>query len=402
MNRRLGALLLVVALGAVGAWILFRAPTRTSGDEQAKKDTQAANGTGEVPSLAAVADDEHDDDEHVEESAEDRIAETLEIHPPSAEEAKTWSLDQLQKSKQLYEEFTRYPPFSRPYDESKLPMVEWNKLRPMGQEFAVDEEKRPLSVEVSLDRMYAAIGEPINVVVKAGRVENDVFVDASFDKVEARVEVINPQTAKYDTVYKIPLQQSGPTFTGSVVPSSLPALKQGNPEALITVEIHRGVFFKEVRMPFEYAVTPPFTVLGVAGDRLESGSLYVDLEVDVVHTYPTLIQAVLYDKAGTTPIAIYDDYFRPTKAGKQTATIMFFGKALREKNINGPYSLRAVHGVIQFIDTELPHQYWKRDDTPLLLTKQYYATQFSDADWDSPEKNEKIKQYDDLIEAGGI
>jgi hypothetical protein len=387
---------MVVALGAVGAWMHVRTPTGAKSDGTAAAIQVKTNLSDEAPSL-----DRLHGEHALEETPEELMVETLELDPPSPEQANAYAVEQLQKSLRMYEEFTVYPPWSRPYADNMRHYVEWNKLRPEGQPFAVDEEKRELSIEVSLDRMYAAPGEAIDALVKVGRLEDGVLLPAAFDRVTARIEWNDPENG-YSLAQPLTLEQQGTNFTVSFVPAQIEALAARPREAMFTAEVKKGVFFKVIRIPFQYAVEPVFQVLGIAGDRVENGSLVVDLEVAVAHATPTLIQAVLYDESGQTPIAVYDDYFRPTEPGQQIATITFFGKVLREKNVTGPYSIRALHGVGKNPDAEPQESYWKRDDTPRLLTKLYFPTQFSDADWSSPEKDEKIRQYTALIEAGGL
>lgn len=394
MNRRWKAGLLVLALVAAGAWMHIRPSTGTKSDGTAAAMQVNASPPREAPSLDRLH------DEH-EQTPEELIIETLELEPPSSEQANVYAVEQLQKSLQIYEEFAVYPPWSRPYADNMRHYVEWNELRPEGQPFAVDEEKRELSVEVSLDRMYAAPGEALHALVKVGRLEDGVLLPAAFDEVTARIEWNDPENG-YALAQALALEQHGTDYAVSFMPSQIDVLVAGQREAMFTAEVRKGVFFKVIRIPFQYAIEPVFQVLGIAEDRIENGSLVVDLDVDVAHATPTLIQAVLYDPSGQTPIAVYDDYFRPTEPGRQTATITFFGKVLREKNVTGPYSIRALHGVGRNPNVEPPEIYWKRDDTPALVTGLYFPSQFSDAAWSSPEKDEKIGQYTELIEAGGL
>jgi hypothetical protein len=395
MNKRsLGGGLLIAALGVVGTWAYCHAPT-TAQDRSITTARRAV----ELP-LQRSSDRAGSSGDEIDEAPE-LPGEPSDEAPVSPAQARAGSIEQLQKSLRIYQEFAVYPPWSRPYGEATLHYVDWNKLRPEGQPFAVDEENRELSVEVSLDRMFAGPGEAIRALVKLGRRENGVLVPASFDQVTARIEW-NERGKGYSLAQALSLTQQRTDYTTSFVPSQIPVLAAGPREAMVTVEVKRGVFFKEIRMPFQYAVKPVFQVHGIAGERVANGSLVIDLDVEAAYATPTLIQAVLYDRSGKTPIAVYDDYFRPVKAGRQVATITFFGKALREKNVVGPYSVRALHGVSKDPGADSPEIFWKRDDALPLVTTLYYPTQFSDAEWSAPEKDAKIAQYEALIRAGGL
>lgn len=309
-------------------------------------------------------------------------------------------LEQVRETLRLYREFAAYPPWSRPFTEASAHYVEWNKLRPEGQAFAVDEAGRELTVEVSLDRMFAGPGEALQATIRAGRLEDGRLIPAAFDLVAARLEINDPAKG-FVPVKPLLLDQSGASYAARFVPSELPALAGRLEEVMFTAEVKKGVFFKTIRMPFRYATAPPVQVLGLAGDRIEGGSLVVELDLEVARVAPTLIQAVLYDRAGKTPIAVYDDYVRPTAGGRQRVPITFFGRALREKNVNGPYSIRALHGVSK--DFEGMDQYWSYGDRrPALVTSAYAASSFSADEWDSAEKRDKLAQYEKILQAGAM
>jgi hypothetical protein len=380
--------LVVAVIGAlvIGGWWWSAADKPAGQKAQVVAPTATPPVAGNAPPDEAVA------EEGPSQEASAAVAPVLDktIHDP---------LEQVRDALQRYREFAVYPPWSRPFADNTAPYVDWNKLKPEGQPFAVDESGRELMVELGLDRMFAGPGEPIRATIKCGRMEGGSLQPAAFDLVEARVERNDPGKGLV-VVQRLVLNQSGPVYSTQFVPSETKVLAERAQEVMVTVEVKKGVFFKTIRMPFQYAAVSPMRVLGIRGDAIEDGSLVVDLEVDVARVAPTLVQAVLYDRAGRTPIAIYDDYFRPTALGKQHATIAFFGRALKEKNVNGPYSIRALHGVSK--DLEGADQYWKHDDDPVLLTKAYAATSFSGAEWESAEKRAKIAQYEEILRAGAL
>ena len=401
MKSRLAITCAVFVLASIAVWIYLRSPASPQDDKNKKAVDQATHGAPSATRNSPPQLDLAPPPDDWTEVPEEVFATPVEIDPPSAENARADSLERMKKSLQIYRDFTKYPPWSRPYGDNTVHYAEWNTLRPEGQAFAVDDQNRELWVKVHLDRMYAGPGETINAVVELGRLEDGQLVAASFDEVSARIEWNDP-VAGYQLAHKLTLNQVGSNYMVSFAPDQIAALAVEQREALFTAEVKEGLFFKVIRMPFQYAIEPAFEVLAIADDRIADGSLQVDLEVVVGRAVPTLIQAVLYDQRGQTPIAVFDDYVRPTDVGKQIATLTFFGKVLREKNVNGRYSIRALHGVVRAPDDEGGELYWKRDDTPVLLTRSYYATQFSDAEWSDPEKDKKIAQYETMIESGPL
>lgn len=376
------SVLAVVALGALVVWFWLR-----SDKPPASPSAKAAPGIatkGPVGPLPAI-------EQPVVplETPQESLAEVASVRDGIASDPN----GQVQDALRRYREFTVYPPWSRPFADNTTHYAEWNQLKPEGQPFAVDESGRELMVEVTLDRMFAGPGEPIRATVKAGRMADGRLQPAAL-LVAARIERSDPANG-FVLVRELLLDQSGPEYSTQFVPSEHKELAENTQEAMVTVEVRKGAFFKTIRMPFQYAATLPMRVLGIRSDTVVNGSLAVDLEVDVVRVAPTLLRAVLYDRAGRIPIAIYDDYFRPTMAGRQSVTMTFFGKVLKEKNVNGPYSIRALHGVSKNLNGA--DLYWKYNDDPILLTSMYAAGDFSGAEWESAEKREKIAQYEDML-----
>jgi hypothetical protein len=81
--------------------------------------------------------------------------------------------------------------------------------------------------------------------------------------------------------------------------------------------------------------------------------------------------------------------------GPQEMQITFFGRAINEKGIDGPYSIRALHGHVRVPDADPPEVFWAHE-TP-ISTGTYKATDFAAGEWDSAEKQTKINQYKTLI-----
>ena len=114
-------------------------------------------------------------------------------------------------------------------------------------------------------------------------------------------------------------------------------------------------------------------------------------------TYATMRAWVVRDSSsrsdGTTPIATTKLSF-PLAAGRRTADLVFFGKVIQDAAIDGPYVVKDLHGLKREADDELD-VWWNHPRS--YQTAAYRADQLSDAEWDDPERTEKISNFERVI-----
>jgi len=149
---------------------------------------------------------------------------------------------------------------------------------------------------------------------------------------------------------------------------------------------------------------------GVFNDSVQDGSLSVKAVVQVYKKGKYHIEANLKDSKSGELIG-YSVFDGELKAGTQEVEFIFFGKVLRDKDFDGPYSISGLRGhrvnlpidpdwfsqgeeglrKIQAAKTTEP-------DRELLLpykeefkTKPYQVETFSKAKWDSREKQDRIR-----------
>jgi hypothetical protein len=297
---------------------------------------------------------------------------------------------------ELYAETMIYPRWSRPADGATRHLLEWNRMMPIGQAFAADAEGREISVELALDKLFAGPGESLSATASIYRSLGAERAPVAPDRLAGRVEMLDPDKG-WVSVADVAFTASGDTFTASFTPGTIPQLAERPREAQFVAEVHLGEFFKVLPLTFRYAAEAPFVVRRVIGDRATKGALEIDLDVEVKYAAPTLVQAGLYDGAGTRAIAVYDDYFRPVRTGRQIVTLRFFGKTLADAHIDGPYRLRAVHGLVMRPGEEPGELFWSFPDDPRAMTAAHRASTFSDDEWTSDEKERKLTQYRDFV-----
>lgn len=154
---------------------------------------------------------------------------------------------------------------------------------------------------------------------------------------------------------------------------------------------------------------------GVFSDTLQDGSLIVRAVVNVFRKGKYHLEANLKDEKNGEYIA-YAIYDGDLKSGSNEVEFIFFGKILRDKDLDGPYLATSFRGhrVNLPIDPEWYNQgeeglrklqaakttepdrelaYPYKDE---YKTKFYKVESFSTAAWDSQDKQERIRQLKSL------
>ena len=325
---------------------------------------------------------------------------------PSTSPAAAAAADQARAALAQYLVFSELPPWSRAADDSQKHLWDWNATTPQGQAFTRDAKGRAVSASLALDRMFAAPGEAITATVSVWYGDYDTGSPQPADaKVVGWIEAWRAggdagTPGGFAPVEKVTFtsRAGGPghRYTATFTPSALAALR-AQLETRFVARVDPGDHEFPFAQPFRYAATDALVILERHADQKVAGSLEVTLAADVKRLGPVMVQATLFDAAGTQPIAVYDDYYRPAQLGPQEITITFFGKAIHDRGVDGPYRVRALHGYVRVADAEPPELFWKSEAT--ITTQPYTAGEFSGAEWDSPEKQAKINQYKRMIES---
>ena len=324
--------------------------------------------------------------------------------PPPPGSSLLASASHVRQALEQYQAFAAFPPWSRPADGSQTHLWKWNSPDAVGQAFATDAKGRKISAEMHLDKMFAGPGDSITATISVWR---GTYDDATREPVDANVtghiEVWRDLPAPGGYVAVAPVSFSnlaggpGRRYVATFTPSTIAALKAAQVEtrfvAMVDPDGHPFPFSET----FRYAGTQPLVVLDKKSDAIVGGSLDVVLSMDIKRLGPVLVQATLFDATGTTPIATFDDYYRPNVVGPQDVRISFFGKTIADKKLDGPFSIRALHGFVRVPDADPAEIFWEHPTA--FATGSYKATEFSSSDWESPEKTEKINQYKRMLSA---
>lgn len=175
----------------------------------------------------------------------------------------------------------------------------------------------------------------------------------------------------------------------------------------------------ELMQSFYSSPIVPARFTGQFSERLENGSLYIDAIVDVDRECKYSMHANLYSLQEDEPThwAAADPILQP---GRQIVTFEFFGRIFRDNGYAGKFELRDLRGTCENLPFPAT---WLGDPTklkaiestppknePLLLylpytnakyqTRSYKLEEFSEAEWDAPEKDQRLQRLRELAGQG--
>ena len=122
------------------------------------------------------------------------------------------------------------------------------------------------------------------------------------------------------------------------------------------------------------------------------------MPVDVEQAGLYLIDANLYTKDGD-PLAS-SRFKEPLDEGRQTVALRFFGKILHDAARDGPYTVGELRGALAAPE-HTPAQVLMPPYPGEITTAAYRAADFSAAEWDAPEKRERLRRLQRLEALGG-
>ena len=146
---------------------------------------------------------------------------------------------------------------------------------------------------------------------------------------------------------------------------------------------------------------PHARLTGRYRDSVVSGTLIIDAEVDVSAAGRFHIEGTLYDRTGTRGL-LWAQNAVQLAPGVTWMTLPFYGLALREAGIDGPYVLRYV---ALSTTTQMPNAKNRLAEW-VHVTKAYRATEFTDQPFQDPDLLDAAERLerDNLkggLEAGG-
>ena len=143
---------------------------------------------------------------------------------------------------------------------------------------------------------------------------------------------------------------------------------------------------------FDFQYTPargiPARFTGAFSDAVDAGSLVIHAGVAVAAPGHYVIDCNLFD-AADQPVA-WSRFKGELAAGAQAADLVFFGKVLVDGNAHGPFHIGQLRGA-RFAPGLDPDLEQMPPFPGSYATRDYPVTAFSDAEYDSPDKQRMIQ-----------
>lgn len=342
-------------------------------------------------------------------------------------------------SKQLeyYKNWAKYPPFSRPLEADQIDLLEPNRgvepATPVVKEWPEGCPTDPTSKE--------KCSKPAKM--------SDVACSLSLDKratvgTEDQKVFIECHRERDDIREAIPVNIKELTIVNQTTRGRLPpAIHQGDDGQDGDARAKDGIYTAVVRPRkadwgwllvgvriivegMEHSMTTgwystPHTVaefLKGTNEEMKEGHLQINVPV-LIHKAGTYsFHANLKDRRDQTPIAS-SDWKGHLEKGTQTVPLIFFGKIIHEKGLDGPYQVTQLRGHrinLPIVEGQLAGlmqaggipKNIKQNEPEFenlkpgdeFVTRDYLARDFSDHEWTSVEKDDRIRFLEEMVAKG--
>lgn len=193
----------------------------------------------------------------------------------------------------------------------------------------------------------------------------------------------------------VELKESSP---GEYTATYLPGVKLGGQEdELLQFEV--GWTFDDAKLKpaqeralVQYTPAPPASFTGRFLERLENGSLLVDVEVDSQREGDVQVAGNLFAADGTTPVAFSVVPAR-LERGRSWVTLEFYGLVFHDRGVAGPYVLKTLRGHFPS-DTSAGRGPELARFEGSHRTRSYPLSDFTPKEWDSPRKRAGLEAYE--------
>ena len=311
----------------------------------------------------------------------------------------------LARAQEVYDNYlrtTRYPFESRPADEHADQMypnreiVETRRLHRQGEPTT-----SRVTLQTSQERIYVAGNESVLFTVAAFDENNNVLplnvkfasvVDPPLDNKPTTQRPVlvafNDLGVQGDqiagdgawTLQFNPVGQGFRNFTGQL-----------RLDMRIEVLSPDGIQDGTLYFDMYYTPNPPAVWTGQVREVLENGSLNLYLKVNV--NQPGLYVATgRFDDASGKPLvlAVHNGELA---VGLQEIRLRVFGKLARDTKAPQPLRLRDVDGFLLLEDASPDRAFMPRLPGAVHQTKTYAVEQFSDAEWQSEQRERYLREY---------
>ncbi len=303
----------------------------------------------------------------------------------------------LQRAQEVldnYRRVTRYPYDSRPADEHGDQMypnqaiVEEKKLYKPGSDAVADPNSK-LRLRTSQERIFVAGAETVLFSIAA--IDGDglpvplnisaaSIIDPPQGNVPSTQKRLQPNfTVGADGVWSFrfsPATQGFANYTGLL-----------RLEANVEVAGQQGFTYFDVY----YTPAPPAIWTGTIREVVENGSLNIYMKVNV-KTAGRYVATGRFDDHSGKPFALAV-FNQELIVGPQEILFRAYGKLIHDNNPPQPLRLRDVDGFLLLEDVSPDRALMPRLMGLVHTTKQYPLEGFTDAEWQSEERDRYVREY---------
>jgi hypothetical protein len=278
-----------------------------------------------------------------------------------------------------YRKANVYPPTSRPLSKDQLDLLKPNQRH---EAVRAADHGDGVTYLFTADRYFVIGDESLTATLDVRRNGKPIPVTI----MQAYAAVLDPVTRNE---YPIPLSftPSGSILASTFVPAKLDLPRQA--AIGMYVEFDHGAGKQRAHFDFQYTPVKgiPARFTGVFTDTLDAGSLVIHAGVEVMTPGHYVIDCNLFD-ATDQPVA-WSRFKGELAAGIHDPGLLFFGKVIIDGNAHGPFHIGQLRGAryAPGLDPDLEQM---PPYTGSYMTRPYPTDAFSDAEYDSPEKQRMI------------
>ena len=401
-----GALLLLLAVGAGGSWLI--ADSQSVAHMAASARNASTGGSTSATNSGAQLQPRQPGVTALRDANADARAEAEAANNPQAQLA-LWS-QRLERAEELLESYrnsTKYPFDSRPARENadqmypNRPVREEGKLANPGQKPA-----QGIRIRTSQERVYVAGEETVLFTVNAVDMEGNPL-PMQVTRAIAHDPPLDGKPSKRNSI-AMPFNDEGANgdqaASDNVWGARLAPATQGfaGHAGMIRVELNLKVNEQTGFTFFDifYTPDPPAVWVGGVREAVEAGSLNFYLKAQVRDAGRYVVTGRIDDAKGQ-PFALIS-FNNELSAGPREIKLNLFGKLLVDEKPAFPLTLRDVDGFLLKENTTPDRALMPRLPGKVLVSRVYPLTAFSEAEWDSEERARYLAEFGRDVESARV
>ncbi|MCB9542494.1 MAG: hypothetical protein H6703_08610 [Myxococcales bacterium] len=273
-----------------------------------------------------------------------------------------------------------HPPDSRPLTPQSADLLDPDRRHERPQR---DPDDPAITALFTADRYHLVGDDTLTVILDVRRDD----APAPFTLIDATVRLPDGRAEPY------PLAPQGDRHVGLIRPATLGLAAPARLDVQATFDYGRGPRTARLRADYTPEDAIPARWTGEARDAIVDGSLVVTVGVEVDQGGLYLIDANLYAPGGE-PIA-WARLKEPLTEGPHDLPLRFFGKILVDAGHDGPYTVGELRGALaapEHTPSRVSMPPYPRE----ITTAPHRAADFSPAEWDAPEKRDRLRRLERL------